>query len=461
MISGDLSSVPECPPFDDGPGIPPRSRLFALEPIGISTPAAEGLTSYIIRLAGAHSVSPRRLIREEFAKLSPEIARIGQYGPFFNRNAISINGLHRYSELFADIVEKLCGLSIARDLTLLSLKSLLPFNGVGLGAQNPRWCSICYAEMRESRGEIYQPLAWSFDLYQVCPRHGKTMIDRCPFCGKLQYLIPRSPVIGYCCYCGTWMGKRPAKPLPATPFELWIATAIEEIITELPRLSKLAARERFLNQLKGAINYFTGGSRREFCRQIGLKDAAFQIWIRRGGRPSLARWLAVSYGMDINPIRFLVVDFGSFSETAALRKLPCALKPRATTPPLTATQRKKIQAELDFIVENGNGAISVTMLAERHQLARRHLQVLWPDQCRKISLAYRETGKTRWKEQLARKCSVAMETVDMLLERGIYPSQNVVRDALDRIGLSLANPAIRDAYKQQLKARLGENKPPS
>lgn len=50
-----------------------------------------------------------------------------------------------------------------------------------------------------------------------------------------------------------------------------------------------------------------------------------------------------------------------------------------------------------------------------------------------------------------------MKTVDALLERGIYPSQRIVREALNRIGISLANPAVRDAYKQQLKTRLGEN----
>jgi len=310
MAASSLHFIPEYPGFADGRAFPPRSRLFALEPIGIGTPTAEGMISYVVRLASAYSVSPRRLIREEFAKFSPEIA--GQYRQFLNKNAVFINGLGGYSELFADIVEKLCRLPCARDLTLQPLKSLLPFNGVGLNFSNPRWCPTCYAQMRESLNELYQPLAWSFDLYQVCPRHGKTLIDRCPSCNRFQDMLPRSPIIGHCGYCGAWLGEQAPSLQPAPPFELWIASAIEKIITELPRLSKLATRERFLGQLKEAINHFTDGSRREFCRQIGLPDAAFQIWIRRGGRPSLARWLAVSYGIDINPIRFLEVDFGSF-----------------------------------------------------------------------------------------------------------------------------------------------------
>jgi len=455
MAASNLNFVPEYPGFADGQALPPKSRLFALEPIGIGKPTAESMISYVVRLASAYSVSPRRLIREEFAKFSPEIAK--QYRRFPNKNAVFINGLGRYSDLFADIIEKLCRQPCTRDLTLQPLKSLLPFNGVGLNFSNPRWCPACYTRMRESRKELYLPLAWSFDLYQVCPRHEKTLIDRCPACNSFQDMLPRSPIIGHCSYCGACLGEQPASPQPAQPFELWMASAIEEIIAELPRLGKLATRERFLGQLKEAINHFTDGSRREFCRQIGLPDAAFQIWIQRGGRPSLARWLAVSYGIDINPVKFLEVDFGSFSSTTVLRKLPCALKPQVKSPSLTATQRQAIQSELDAIAEAGHGDISVTMLAHRHQLARRHLQALWPDLCQKISFDFRETTRRRWEEEVARKRNATMRTVDALLEGGIYPCQRIVRDALNRIGISFANPAVRDAYKQQLKTRLGEN----
>lgn len=67
--------------------------------------------------------------------------------------------------------------------------------------------------------------------------------------------------------------------------------------------------------------------------------------------------------------------------------------------------------------------------------------------------------------ELTRKCSLAalknssnaMKIVDTFLKRGIYTSQRIVRDAPDRVGLSLANRAIRDAYKKQLKSGFDEN----
>jgi TniQ len=46
---------------------PAHSRLYHLEPIGIGTPSVESLTSYIARLAAAHSVHPRNLLLCELA----------------------------------------------------------------------------------------------------------------------------------------------------------------------------------------------------------------------------------------------------------------------------------------------------------------------------------------------------------------------------------------------------------
>ena len=49
------------------PHLPPRSDLAPIEPIGVGTGLVEGLTSYIMRLAEAHSVSTGDLVRRELA----------------------------------------------------------------------------------------------------------------------------------------------------------------------------------------------------------------------------------------------------------------------------------------------------------------------------------------------------------------------------------------------------------
>src|SRR5260370_16980864 len=44
------------------PLILPRSCLYSLEPIGVGTRYVESFTSYVARLAGRHSVTPKALI---------------------------------------------------------------------------------------------------------------------------------------------------------------------------------------------------------------------------------------------------------------------------------------------------------------------------------------------------------------------------------------------------------------
>src|SRR3989475_354824 len=77
--------------------VPPRSRLYGLEPCGEETVWSESLTSYINRLAWRHGVAPLILALQEihpllgaekWSNISPQ-----QMRNFCGVNAISVNGL--------------------------------------------------------------------------------------------------------------------------------------------------------------------------------------------------------------------------------------------------------------------------------------------------------------------------------------------------------------------------------
>jgi len=63
------------------PAYSPHSRLYALEPLGVDTSHVESLTSYMARLAAAHSVSLRTLVIQE---LLPLLKRDYLSNPFGN-----------------------------------------------------------------------------------------------------------------------------------------------------------------------------------------------------------------------------------------------------------------------------------------------------------------------------------------------------------------------------------------
>ncbi len=456
MPANDLYFSPEYPGFADGRCLPPRSRLFTLEPIALGTPAAEGMISYVIRLSAAYSVSPRRLIMSEFTKVSPNLENYRRHGLFFQTDARSVNGLYKHSEAFSEAVEKLCGLRSASDLTLLSLRDLLPFNGAGLLAPHPRWCPICLRERLEAQLEIYQPLAWSFDLYRWCSKHKTRMVDRCPNCGQFQHVFPKQPLIGYCCHCGTCLSKGTIGEHSGDALDEWLALAIEDIVVALPEMTMVAKRARFVSQLCRAIRKYSNGNRRRFCRETGIAEGAFQCWIVDKKKPTLPQWLAVAYCLNVGPVDFLRKNVSSYSGTHRLRSLDREIKPRAKRPMLTEPQRKAIEEELRQEALSDNSNTSVTTIAKNHHLSRTGLRYLWPDLCKTITSAYRARLATLANGEQKRKETVLRGILEQYLNCGIYPSQSTLKQALEGTGISYADPQVRRIHKQYAP---GSNQP--
>jgi hypothetical protein len=79
------------------PPLPPRSRLYRLEPIGIGTSYVESLTSYIARLAEVHCVSLKALVmREIFPLQDQDFTKLDHYrqvSKLWRINGPSLNGI--------------------------------------------------------------------------------------------------------------------------------------------------------------------------------------------------------------------------------------------------------------------------------------------------------------------------------------------------------------------------------
>lgn len=130
------------------PAYSPHSRLYALEPLGLGTPNIESLTSYVSRLAEAHSVSLRTLVIQE---LLPLLKRDYLFNPFGNsldafwiEAARALNGT---GILATDWAQALECLTLRTDLRFLTL---LPWAAVLTQQRLLRitraWCPDCFVE---------------------------------------------------------------------------------------------------------------------------------------------------------------------------------------------------------------------------------------------------------------------------------------------------------------------------
>lgn len=451
MEALDLYFRPESPYPNDTQNYPARSYLYALPPHGVGTPLVESVLSYVNRLAAAYCVSPRRLIRDQFSKACPDLARYKRSSEFFFKNARSANGVDRYSEYFAQTIEALCRVDV-RGLTLQPLAALLPFNGPGLFAPHPRWCPACYAEMRLAGLEVFQPLVWFLDACRVCYKHRCELQDRCPACSSLQCVIPQIPLMGFCENCRTWLGRQNTTESTVDQFELWCAIALGDIAASLPKIQGLATRERFANHVQQAVTAFAGGSRRRFCLEIGLTESALQFLLSGDKRPTLSLWLEIAYGIGVSPPVLLECNFTDRVREPLLHTLPRKIRNRAKKRYLSEEQKQALEKQLHSMANDTTETVSVLELAKRLKVSRSCLRHFWPELCSQISAKYQAQLKAAAKERLARQCQKLKEIMDTLLARGIYPSQKSMNKGLAGTEASLLDPTVRALYRQRLAA---------
>lgn len=180
------------------PAIAPRSTLYTLAPAAVGTPAVEALSSYVARLAEAHSVSCGALIRH---LIGP---RLGRRLSRPSSAPLGINGDGRKAVAWAAAVGELVGLAGLDRLTLAGAGEVRRL-GRALSACR-RWCPACLSDFRETGSCVYEPLVWSVARVDLCGRHAFRLEHRCPGCGdSAAWLLPRSRA-GFCPHCGCWLG---------------------------------------------------------------------------------------------------------------------------------------------------------------------------------------------------------------------------------------------------------------
>src|SRR5437667_8856139 len=249
--------------------MPSRSRLYSLEPIGIGTPQTESLTSYISRLAAAHSVRVRDLV---IGALLAHIRRphladsrhANLLNAFWRSETRALNSTRSLARRMVHGLEEETGRRDLRFLTLLTWTEVLPV--YQLQKTTRAWCPGCFQDWRDHGQPIYDPLVWTLAAVTVCARHRRPLRTICslPECRR------PSPWLGlgyrsrpgHCAHCGGWLGSPGAES--GTPEEklmvehavrshAWISNALGELIGAAPSIPERPQREDVLRGIEAAF----------------------------------------------------------------------------------------------------------------------------------------------------------------------------------------------------------------
>ena len=426
----------------------PRSRLFQPQVMGAGTKHVEGLISYIVRIAGEHSVSPMRMLKKIYAAENPDIARV-MYPSFFNQYSSTVNGLGKYAKLFVGDTESLTGASDLRHTTLLPLSELLPSTGCGLLEGHPKWCPECISEMLLVHGQSYRPLIWSLKLYRACTTHKMPLVDICPHCNRVQPFIMRFPNLSKCAYCYHRLNLRAEEDLiEYTEFDYWVFSAIEDLMSSLPDIDKRASKDIVMRYIKEAINQYEV-SITSFCKQIGLNSWALKGWFNKGEKPSLPQLLSVCYGLNILPSSLFLEGVAPFTVgKLSLRKLPDKILDRAERPLLKSSQREVLKNALKQYADEPRETRPLSQIASSINQKVTCLRYWFPKECDRISEKHAEQKRILGSANQRSSVEMVEAIVNELKANGEYVSNRKVNNRLLLEGKTLAKPVLYKAFKK-------------
>lgn len=407
------------------------TRLYKLHPIGLGTAWIESQTSYIARLAEAHSVTVGTLIGKEFAPTLGKrylIKNAQEGGSRFYAAGFELNGFGKAAEDCSKALQTLTGQSELRNLTLLLWNKL--FSPRGVLRDHKAWCSACFDEWEKSGQEIYEPLLWNFREAKICPSHGIRLQTRCPNCSSEIPVLSRKLRNGYCSFCGSWLGNyiSSTNEVLHTPWESFVMTNLGDLIIAQQIFPQQVSYDHIHAFIKLVVDQ-TGG-KSSFSRVFGFPKTTVRVWYDGKHRPNLESLLRICWGTESQVKDIL---YGQVLQKVTI-KAEVEIDARIKAYPRKKKRTfnyGKVELALKMVILNDQiQPISISELARRLKYDKRLLYRYFPNLCKEISRNYRTYLERCKRERIDKACCKVKEVTIDLYNQGVYPSRRRVESYL-------------------------------
>jgi len=415
--------------------VPPRSRLYGLEPRSMETVWGESLTSYINRLGWRHGVSPRAFAAQEIGPLLD--AEWWRYpssylmGVFCASHAMSLNGLGNLATSWSTVLERL---TERTDIHLLTAPWWIGDLPIARNLRSsPAWCPVCYSEWREQGLPIYQPLLWMLQVVTTCPNHKRRLVERCPYCqGKQAVIASHKAYPGECTKCALWLGSEANKPLtePGLDDEMmgwqqWVVHTLEELRV-IHLSSNMMRWEAFFANL--AVGMERQGSCSRLAQLTGINKETLRVWVKGTSIPSIEMMLKFCYVCGTTPLQIMEGQLSSLEK--AIQNAAVSHSFRHQRSPRQRIDRERCLKLLQAILDGREEPLSIRQLAKRLGCRARALTDYFPQECALVAKRAQEYHKQQQELRLKQVYDHVRQAVMTLHAQGISPSHRRLRAML-------------------------------
>ena len=409
--------------------LPPRGRLYSIEPQAMGTLWQESLTSYLDRLARRHHVTPRALAIQEIAPhLSSDYQR-HHLGAFSRGAATGINGNGEVAASWSSILERLTGRG---DVQRLSARFWIgDLTSKRLLRTKPAWCPACYTEWSQRHLPLYQPQLWMFQVVTLCPTHLAQLVSRCPSCQKHQSVIALGTRPGHCTQCDSWLGTVPesVSDQETLHWQRWVIRSLEELRRACMSCQPLCWQPFFANlaagvREKGVLPKLAGLTGRDLSALSDLTGHA-----RRRYTPTLEAILDFCHLCAITPLQ-MMREPGALWQ--AIQEEQISPRQRHCRSTRSEVDRERCLQRIQAILTGQEEPIGVWPLAKQLGHYGSVLCRHFPEESKQLTQlasAYRNQRRRQHEQQVSEE---VRQAVNVLHTQGVYPSVQKVANSLSK-----------------------------
>jgi transcriptional regulator with XRE-family HTH domain len=438
---------------------PARSTLYAQKPVGVGTALVESLTSYITRLADAHSVFCGRLIEQMIVPLVPgRLSLEGKHGLFRgNGNKSNLVNATGMRALYA--VQALETLTLRTDLHHLTLLFLAEgFHSRGLIRHTKAWCPVCYEEWRSTGQVVYDPLLWVFLDISICMRHKQRLQTRCLYqdCGHSFQPLAWRAQPGYCPFCQRWLGmsleaaEKVNEPLSEAeiPWQQWVSDTLGTTLTVAPAFSGKPEREQVSKVMAHVTQQLSGGYVSVLARTLGLGIAQLGQWVRNEKVPQMDMLLRICYALGLSLHEVLFHDPDILHPQIRSKVLPPQSWQRRPSLPI---DRESLRQELEKARESDTyPPLSLSVISRRLGHQQTILYQCNAEACHAIVRRYKDYLRQRKKAHMQSYREEMKQVALQLRSEGVTLTRKHIRPHLTSPAI-VRNPEIRELMDEVIR----------
>jgi hypothetical protein len=418
-------------------GLPPRSLLPILRPVGVGEWFVEGMSSLVSRVAAETAVSVGDFVGRMLSRIpnpygeivpAARCARTGGHG-FMGAGAI--NGSTEPTQRLVYAME---AVTCHRNLQWLTL---LPFGSALNTAFRLRraWCSTCFEEWRTTGNVVFEPLLWGLNAVTCCPSHKISLSSICFHCGKSSKPVAVNSWPGYCARCGGWLGRQlreteSQEAIYSVSEAVWASAEIGTLLQLIPEMDPSTAHDALRENLNTYLIQISDGKPFAFARYTDCTGSTVRRWINGTYVPELKLLLRVAKRLEV-PVASFYRSGGPTSSDLDQAKKAIASLDRTVAPSRSPAKIREALLTMSARAEKS----SLTEVArELGYAGPSRMYQADPGLAREIAKSYRKSGKSHWWKKPGARRICEVDQIQTVLEKELVLDEP---RAPDRIGNDL------------------------